>query len=183
MSDLGSAADRLSNQHAQIRRSRLLFRCWHRGTQESDLILGRFAEAHVADLNSAQLERFEVLLDCADPDLFDWIVGGSHRENTRATRLHDDLDMDDVDIVGVLCTAENRFGIILPDDFDSDASCTVDDIVDLIAKRLIQKEALLAHTANPAISARGESPNLVTETISSQLYRAADVRGDRPPGA
>jgi acyl carrier protein len=102
---------------------------------------------------------------------------------TRATRLHDDLDMDDVDIVGVLCTAENRFGIILPDDFDSDASCTVDDIVDLIAKRLIQKEALLAHTANPAISARGESPNLVTETISSQLYRAADVRGDRPPGA
>jgi antitoxin CptB len=77
MSDLGSAADRLSNQHAQIRRSRLLFRCWHRGTQESDLILGRFAEAHVADLNSAQLERFEVLLDCADPDLFDWIVGGS----------------------------------------------------------------------------------------------------------
>jgi len=98
MSDLGGVADGLPNHDPKIRRSRLLFRCWHRGTLESDLILGRFAEAHVADLDSAQLERFEVLLDCADPNLFDWIVGGSHRENTSAPRLHDDLDMDDVDM-------------------------------------------------------------------------------------
>jgi hypothetical protein len=32
MSDLGSGADGLPNHHTQIRRSRLLFRCWHRGT-------------------------------------------------------------------------------------------------------------------------------------------------------
>jgi antitoxin CptB len=54
----------------------LLFRCWNRGTQESDLILGTFAETSLADLDSAQLDRFEALLDCTDPDLFDWILGG-----------------------------------------------------------------------------------------------------------
>jgi len=32
------------------RRKRLLFRCWHRGTRELDLILGRFADAEIAAL-------------------------------------------------------------------------------------------------------------------------------------
>ncbi len=31
------------------RRKRLLFRCWHRGTREMDLILGRFADAEIAE--------------------------------------------------------------------------------------------------------------------------------------
>ena len=59
-----------------IRRKRLLFRCWHRGTQESDLILGPFAQTYLAAFNADQLDRFEALLDCADPDLFDWILVG-----------------------------------------------------------------------------------------------------------
>ena len=33
------------------RRKRLLFRCWHRGTREMDLILGRFADAEIANLS------------------------------------------------------------------------------------------------------------------------------------
>ena len=52
MSDLGSAAERLPNHHIQIRRRRLLFQCWHRGTQESDLILGRFAELPLAEIKT-----------------------------------------------------------------------------------------------------------------------------------
>ena len=59
-----------------VRRRRLLFRCWHRGTQESDLVLGPFAEKSVTKLDRAQLDRFEALLDCTDPDLFDWILSG-----------------------------------------------------------------------------------------------------------
>ena len=62
---------------SNVRRKRLLFRCWNRGTQESDLILGSFAETSVADFDSVQLDRFEALLDCADADLFDWIIGGT----------------------------------------------------------------------------------------------------------
>ena len=71
---LSLTADR---EHRNVRCRRLLFRCWHRGTQESDLILGPFAEDNLGSLDSCQLQRFEALLDCTDPDLFDWIFGVS----------------------------------------------------------------------------------------------------------
>jgi antitoxin CptB len=60
-----------------VRSKRVLFRCWHRGTQESDLILGSFAEKSLGNLDDAQLDRLEALLDCTDADLFDWILGNS----------------------------------------------------------------------------------------------------------
>ena len=60
---------------SEIRRKRLLFRSWHRGTRESDLILGRFADAHLARFDEAQLDHYEALLDCADADIFDWVSG------------------------------------------------------------------------------------------------------------
>jgi len=60
---------------SEIRRKRLLFRSWHRGTREADLILGRFADQHLARFDEAQLERYEALLDCADPDIFAWVSG------------------------------------------------------------------------------------------------------------
>ena len=62
---------------SEIRRKRLLFRSWHRGTRESDLILGRFADANLAVLDDAQLDRYEMLLDCPDADIFDWVSGRS----------------------------------------------------------------------------------------------------------
>jgi antitoxin CptB len=60
---------------SDIRRKRLLFRSWHRGTRESDLILGRFADANLAGFDDMQLDLFEALLDCADADIFDWVAG------------------------------------------------------------------------------------------------------------
>ncbi|HEX4185825.1 MAG TPA: succinate dehydrogenase assembly factor 2 [Stellaceae bacterium] len=60
---------------SDIRRKRLSFRSWHRGTRESDLILGRFADAHLAQFDEVQLDLYEALLECADADLFDWITG------------------------------------------------------------------------------------------------------------
>ena len=58
-----------------IRRKRLLFRSWHRGTREADLILGAFAEAHLAGWDTARLDEYEALLECPDADLFDWLTG------------------------------------------------------------------------------------------------------------
>ena len=58
-----------------LRRKRLLFRSWHRGTRETDLILGRFADAHLDAFDDGQLDRFEALLECEDADLFDWVSG------------------------------------------------------------------------------------------------------------
>jgi antitoxin CptB len=52
------------------RRKRLLFRCWHRGTREMDLILGRFADATIADLTDAELSDLECLIEVPDPDLY-----------------------------------------------------------------------------------------------------------------
>ena len=77
MNRLRSASDQLQDNHSDIRRKRLLFRSWNRGTQESDLIFGSFAETSLTGLDSTQLDRLEALLDCADPDLFDWIFAAS----------------------------------------------------------------------------------------------------------
>ena len=63
------------------RRKRLLFRCWHRGTREMDLILGvckaaedevlgRFADAEIAGLTEDELGQFERLIEVPDPDLY-----------------------------------------------------------------------------------------------------------------
>jgi antitoxin CptB len=57
------------------RRKRLLFRSWHRGTREADLLLGSFADQHLAEFDAAQLDRYEALLAVPDPDLFDWMSG------------------------------------------------------------------------------------------------------------
>jgi len=62
-------------QALDARRKRLLFRSWHRGTKEADLLLGSFAERHLADFTPAQLERYEGLLALEDADLWDWISG------------------------------------------------------------------------------------------------------------
>jgi antitoxin CptB len=73
-----------------IRRKRLLFRSWHRGTREADLILGSFAEANLAVFDAARLDDYEALLECPDADLFDWITGRTApppEYDTEVTRL------------------------------------------------------------------------------------------------
>ena len=57
------------------RRKRILFRCWHRGTREMDLILGRFADAEIGNLSDDELTQLETLLEEADPDLYAAITG------------------------------------------------------------------------------------------------------------
>ena len=57
------------------RRKRLLFRCWHRGTREMDLILGRFADAEIASLGDDELTKLEQLIDVPDPDLYAALTG------------------------------------------------------------------------------------------------------------
>jgi antitoxin CptB len=57
------------------RRKRLLFRCWHRGTREMDLILGRFADAEIASLSEDELSELERLIEVPDPDLYAALIG------------------------------------------------------------------------------------------------------------
>ena len=57
------------------RRKRLLFRCWHRGTREMDLVLGRFADAEIATLSEDELTQLERLIEVPDPDLYAALTG------------------------------------------------------------------------------------------------------------
>jgi antitoxin CptB len=56
-------------------RKRLHFRAWHRGTKESDLLLGRFADQNLASMSLEDLADFEQILDRIDPELIDWLTG------------------------------------------------------------------------------------------------------------
>jgi antitoxin CptB len=59
----------------QVRRRRIRFRAWHRGTREMDLLMGGFADAELAVLSDAELDQFEHLLDLPDPQVFAWLAG------------------------------------------------------------------------------------------------------------
>jgi antitoxin CptB len=66
---------RLSSDGLDVRRRRLLFRSWHRGTREMDLIMGGFADAFIARLNGQDLDDYERLTEVPDPELLEWIIG------------------------------------------------------------------------------------------------------------
>jgi antitoxin CptB len=57
------------------RRRKILFRSWHRGMREMDLIMGRFADAEIGNLSEAELDEFERLIEVLDRDLLSWVTG------------------------------------------------------------------------------------------------------------
>jgi antitoxin CptB len=73
-----------SSNGLDARRRRLLFRAWHRGSREMDLIIGPFADAWIERMSEDELDEFERLIALPDPDLFGLIIapnaapGASH---------------------------------------------------------------------------------------------------------
>ena len=65
----------LSSAALDERRRRILFRAWRRGMREMDLVMGRFADAHLPAMNESELAEFERLLDAPDPQVLAWITG------------------------------------------------------------------------------------------------------------
>jgi len=57
------------------RRKQAIYRANHRGIKEMDIILGRFANAHVGAMDEAMLTRFEAIMAEADRDLVLWFTG------------------------------------------------------------------------------------------------------------
>jgi antitoxin CptB len=57
------------------RRKRALFRAWHRGTREMDLVMGRFADREIGTMSEGDLALFEQLLDLPEADVFGWVTG------------------------------------------------------------------------------------------------------------
>ena len=65
----------LSSVDLDPRRKRILFRCWHRGIREMDLVFGQFADAELPTLSEAELDEFEIIMDEQDIDLSRWVLG------------------------------------------------------------------------------------------------------------
>ncbi len=60
---------------AHTRRRRLLFRATHRGTHETDLLVGDFVAARLESFTDAELDALEAVMDMQDVDLAEWLTG------------------------------------------------------------------------------------------------------------
>jgi antitoxin CptB len=59
----------------ETRRRRAAWRASHRGTKELDFLIGGYAEAKLAEMGEAELDRFEQFLRLADPELQRCLLG------------------------------------------------------------------------------------------------------------
>lgn len=59
----------------ETRVKRLRYRSWHRGCKETDIILGKFADEHMAAIAPALLDLYEELLEENDNDIWMWLTG------------------------------------------------------------------------------------------------------------
>mgnify|MGYP001289711364 CR=1 FL=1 len=73
MTDFMEPAGR-DDEPLENKRRRLIFRSDHRGTKEMDVIMGRFAKAHVPSFDADELAEYDSLLCNNDPDLYNWIT-------------------------------------------------------------------------------------------------------------
>jgi antitoxin CptB len=64
-----------SSQGLDPRRRKLLFRAWRRGVREMDLIVGRFADAHIDKFDDGALDDFERLIEVPNAALYAWVTG------------------------------------------------------------------------------------------------------------
>lgn len=76
-----------SSEGLDPRRRKLLFRSWHRGIREMDLIIGGFADANIHALTDAELDQYEVLLELQDADLLSWVTGANPVPNEHRSDL------------------------------------------------------------------------------------------------
>lgn len=65
----------ISSDGLDARRRKVLWRAWHRGTKEMDLVMGRFADAEIHTMSDHDLTDFEKLIEVPDRDLFAWVTG------------------------------------------------------------------------------------------------------------
>ena len=65
----------LSTAELDPRRKKLLYRAWHRGMKEMDLLLGHYADAKLPSMSEEKLVELEKLIEVPDQHLFCWITG------------------------------------------------------------------------------------------------------------
>ena len=69
------ATSEVAGEDLAIRRRRLRYRAWHRGTRELDLLIGPFVDAFAGVMNDTDLDHLERFLDAPETDLQVWLTG------------------------------------------------------------------------------------------------------------
>lgn len=68
-------------------RKRLIYRSWHRGMKEMDVLMGTFADRYVAKFTENQLRAYDAVLDIEDPDLYALYMGQSHPSEEQKSEM------------------------------------------------------------------------------------------------
>ncbi len=83
----------------EARLKRLKFRAWHRGTRESDYLMGCYFDRFHMEWDEAAITWFESLLDEEDVDVLSWVLGSEPVPASYAGALMDRMrQMDYVEI-------------------------------------------------------------------------------------
>jgi len=69
-----AGSEEIGEDTIAVRKRRVRFRCWHRGTKELDLLMGPFVDRFLPEMIGAQLDQLEHLLTIPDLDLYNWIT-------------------------------------------------------------------------------------------------------------
>lgn len=80
-------------------RRKLMYRSWHRGCKETDILLGHFALKYLDKFSLSELIEYEKIVDLDDCELYRYI--------TRKKLLPPDLSSEVVDLIACfnhLCT-------------------------------------------------------------------------------
>lgn len=86
------------SEDLDTRRRKAAWRANHRGTKELDLLIGGYANAHLATMSEDGLARFEVFLASEEPELQSWLLAPeparavAHADIINAIRAHHGLD-------------------------------------------------------------------------------------------
>ncbi len=64
----------LDSDEMDMRRRRALWRATHRGTKELDILLGTYAGNRLAEMDTAELARFEQFLLLQEAELQAWLL-------------------------------------------------------------------------------------------------------------
>ena len=75
------------SEDLEMRRKRATWRATHRGTKELDLLIGRFADAHLEHMNERELADFEEFLNVHEPELQSWLLGETAPDNAALSGL------------------------------------------------------------------------------------------------
>ena len=67
--------ERLLVEDLEIRRKRLRYNSWHRGTKELDLVLGQFGEKYLPTMSEKDIDLFEAIINENEHDIYAWLAG------------------------------------------------------------------------------------------------------------